>query len=412
MQGSVVQSTIKLGAPAPPQASPRPHLAFLDGVRGLAALYVVLYHAVYYTGHLAPIPEGLSWPMLALASVLNYGVFAVPVFIVLSGFCLMLPLAQRHTTAIPGGVGPYLRRRAWRILPAYYVALLFALVMIAVAPLLQVAHNTAWDSKVPVTPASLVAHLLLVHNFSADWLYKIDGPMWSVAIEWQIYFLFPLLVLPVLRRTNLLAMLAGVFGLGWLPHLLLPAGSNFDHSHPWFLGLFALGVAGAWVAFTEQPAVIALRNRRSWDWLAGALTLLLIAGLALKKEWMEYHDYLSEPLVGVIVAYLLMRYTITARNGQLKSWMQRLLESRLLVGLGAFSYSLYLIHNPIQALINLSALDIPMSGDARLALMLFGSTTISMLSAYGFYLLVERRCMRLKDRPALGGQSAPLVAHE
>src|SRR5581483_3417537 len=161
-------------------------------------------------------------PMRWLATALNYGTYAVPVFIVLSGFCLMLPLAQRQTLDLPGGAGLYLRRRAWRILPPYYGALAFSIAVIALVPIMQLPHNTAWDSKVPVTLGGVIAHLLLFHNLSEGWLYQINGPMWSIAVEWQIYFLFPALLLPLWRRAGQAAMLGAALLLGVLPHFLLP----------------------------------------------------------------------------------------------------------------------------------------------------------------------------------------------
>ena len=94
---------------------PQLRLDFLDGIRALAALYVALFHAAGYAGYNTTLHAGLSAPMRFIASILDYGTDGVPIFIVLSGFCLMLPLAQSKTTYIPGGVSSYIRRRAWRI---------------------------------------------------------------------------------------------------------------------------------------------------------------------------------------------------------------------------------------------------------------------------------------------------------
>ena len=93
--------------------TPRPDS--LASVPGLAALYIALFHAMGYTGYITTVQTQTSAPMRLIASILEYGTYAVPIFIVLSGFCLMLPLAQRETTAIPGGALSYIRRRAWRL---------------------------------------------------------------------------------------------------------------------------------------------------------------------------------------------------------------------------------------------------------------------------------------------------------
>ena len=102
----------------PVRDAPRLRLDVLDGIRGLSALYVALFHAMGYTGTMTTLQTQASAATQFIAAILDYGAYAVPIFIVLSGFCLMLPLAQRQTTVLPGGTMAYLRRRAWRILPS------------------------------------------------------------------------------------------------------------------------------------------------------------------------------------------------------------------------------------------------------------------------------------------------------
>jgi peptidoglycan/LPS O-acetylase OafA/YrhL len=378
-------------------ATSRLHLPVLDGVRGLAALYVALFHALGYTGYIDTLrTQTLSIPMALLAAVLDYGTYAVPVFIVLSGFCLMLPLAQRETLHIPGGVGSFLSRRAWRILPAYYAALLLNLALIALVPVLQTQQNTSWDNKVPVTIGAIVSHLLLVHNFNPEWLFKINGPMWSIAVEWQIYFLFPILLLPLWRRTNMVVTVIVALLIGVAPHFLLPDSLSIDHSNPWFLGLFAMGMAGATIALSTHPQATWLRTSIPWKWLTWALGLTLLAGLALMKNWMEWHPYISEPLVGVVVTGFLIQYATTTQAGRRPLWSQRFLETRPMLSLGAFSYSVYLIHDPILALFNFATLNTPMSADLRLGFMVGVAVPCAIFCSYLFYLLVERRFIRMR----------------
>ncbi len=376
----------------------RLRLDALDGIRGLAALYVALYHALGYAGYTTTQYTDLSAPMQLIAAILDLGVYAVPVFIVVSGFCLMLPLAQRDTTYLPGGVSSYVLRRAWRILPSYYVMLLLSLGLIALLPILQTPQQTNWDTKIPVTIGAIISHLLLIHNIHPGWIYKINGPMWSVAVEWQIYFLFPALLLPLLRRSNLVITVVLATAVGTLPHLLLPARVNLDDMHPWFVGLFAMGMAGAVVAFSNDPKIAAYRMKIRWGWLTAALAIGLSATLFLKKDWTGWHPYITEPWVGIVVMCWLIQYIKVSRQGERRSLSQRLLESRTLVTLGIFSYSIYLVHNPIQGLVNLETLHINMSADARLAMMLVVVTPFAVLCSYGFYLLFERKFMRMKTR--------------
>src|SRR5438046_15232 len=86
-----------------PLPTGKPHLDFLDSIRALAALYVAAGH-VY---RLLPLSSRTG----KLASCLSLGHFAVSVFIVLSGYCLMLPVVRGDGT-LRGGVGTFLKRRA------------------------------------------------------------------------------------------------------------------------------------------------------------------------------------------------------------------------------------------------------------------------------------------------------------
>ncbi len=138
--------------PAPElPAPPRLRLDYLDGLRGLAALYVVMHHAYYGLTAEASLPP--------LAAHLTYWLYlgrsAVDVFIVLSGYCLMLPIIR--SGRLSGGSGGFLRRRARRILPPYYAALGVSLLVIAVLPPLHdLSHPDAlWNEALPAfTPAS------------------------------------------------------------------------------------------------------------------------------------------------------------------------------------------------------------------------------------------------------------------
>src|SRR6478752_4047701 len=118
------------GTPVPAIAdAPPQRLAGLDGVRGLAALFVVVNHVFLRAFPGYPVDRAPFW-----AGWFIYGRFAVVVFIVLSGFSLALSPARRGWRL--DGISRFARRRAWRILPAYWAALAFSLVVawLVVAP--------------------------------------------------------------------------------------------------------------------------------------------------------------------------------------------------------------------------------------------------------------------------------------
>ncbi len=138
-------------APPAPAAAPaaRQRLAGLDGLRGLAAVYVVINHVFLRTFPGYPADHAPFW-----AGWLIYGRFAVVVFIVLSGFSLALS-PGRHGWRLDTLSG-FAQRRAWRILPAYWAALAFSL---AVAWLIvPQPGNGVPDAK------SVIVNGLLVQN--------------------------------------------------------------------------------------------------------------------------------------------------------------------------------------------------------------------------------------------------------
>jgi peptidoglycan/LPS O-acetylase OafA/YrhL len=137
------------------------------------------------------------------------------------------------------------------------------------------------------------------------------------------------------------------FVIGMAPHFLLH--KRLDPVAPWYLGLFALGMAGALVSFSPQPAWRRLQADLPWAWFAGTLTVILVIGFLLKPAWLPaYPYYITEPLVGIAAVCGLIHYTrlIVTETGA-GSPLLRLLESRWLVRMGLFSYSIYLMHSPL-----------------------------------------------------------------
>ena len=94
----------------------------------------------------------------------------------------------------------------------------------------------------------------------------LNIPLWSVALEWQIYFLFPLLFLPIRRRYGWIAAIGTAFFLGVMPHYLL--NGYMDVSHPWLMGSFTLGMLAAEIIFSQVPFLIKLRNSLPWRQLS------------------------------------------------------------------------------------------------------------------------------------------------
>ncbi len=389
----------------PSEKTDRVRLDYLDGLRGLAALYVVCHHAYM---EIDVNGDGSALPRLAarLLHWLVYGQGAVDVFIVLSGYCLMLPVVRRADGSL-GRVRSFLLRRARRILPPYYAALVLSLLLLGLFPGLRHAASTRWPNGSLATPHAVIAHLLLIHNLGQHWFFAIDYPMWSVATEWQIYFALPLLVW-IWRRFGISTVLLLAYGFAFAVYYFVP---YFNMACPWFLGLFTLGMTAALVNFSPRPAIVRLRERCPW----GALSATLLVSYALfgrhwGNHWWDY-KFFMDTLLGLSTACLLV-YCTRILSGPSPSVpvVLRLLQSRGAVGLGVFSYSLYLVHAPILGIVHDALGPLHLTNLALLAGVLVLGVGGALLLSYLFHRVFERPFMPGYPRTERQAEQAAIVS--
>jgi len=373
-----------------PGANPRVRLAYLDGLRALAATYVVAFHAVigFYS-------QELSGPWRVLRRPFAFGHEAVAVFIVLSGYCLMLPRFQGRTPQLEVKFGQFIRRRATRILPPYYAALAGSLLLMATVPVLRARSGTIWDDSMHgLDVGAIASHLLLIHNWTPEWAFQINGPLWSVATEWQIYFCFPLLLLPIWKRFGMLACIGSAVTVGYAPLSFAREAANL--AIPWYLVLFTFGMGAASLGFSSERRAQALA-KAPWSWISAiAWSVCLLFGTAAGRIWFSHKPF-TDVLFGFAMAALLVSLTSRSVSGK-PSRLLKLLESAPVVSVGHFSYSLYLTHLPVLALCfpAVRSLGWPAPLSAA-ALLVFGGTT-SFVVGWIFHVLVERRFMRMPAR--------------
>lgn len=359
----------------------RRHLAYLDGIRGLSALYVVLFH--YAIGR-----NGLPHPFDRLMHWMDYGRFAVDIFIVLSGYCLMLPVARAEDRRLRGGAGGYLRRRAKRILPPYFAAIALSIAVVWMGRHFRHGHaSPIVPDPLALSPSNIVAHLLLIHNLSTRYVMSLNPVMWTVALEWQLYFVFPFLLLPLWRRLGITATVIVACLLG-LVCLLLPSGYNLAWTCPWFTGLFAMGMAAA--VLTESLAVGYRAIFLKTPWL---LPAAFCCGALLPHSWLGSQRYwLDDILVGLAAACLILHCgrRLQERSEAPPAPLLRLFQSRAAVALGMFSYSLYLVHVPLGWGFLPLIRNLHLSDPALFLFNIGIKIPVICALAYGFYLVFER----------------------
>lgn len=370
---------------SPVGASDRHHLAYLDGLRALGALFVVIHHMYITEWHIfaGQFPRGAmaSWTQWIL-----YGHFAVSVFIVLSGFCLMLPVARGDGT-LRGGAHTFFRRRVRRIVPPYYAAIVLSLLLLALRHWLEQA------SAPLITLPNLLTHLTLTHDLSPSTIGGINGAFWSIAVESQIYLVFPLLVFGWRRMGVLPTVLLAVV-VAYTGHFLLRE-TDLRGLTPHYLALFVFGMLGATLAFSPESRWQALRERLPWGRMAllfGGITLGLCAAWGWQVA-LGVRAYQSDFLLGLCALCVLVAASRPGRNR-----LRDLFSWRPLAFIGGFAYSLYLIHLPLLEMFWQFGLHpLHLSGPVAYAVFVLIGTPLLVGAAHLFFLGCERPWLSRKS---------------
>lgn len=393
----------------------RLRIEFLDGMRGLAAVYVMFAHLAL----LATANKGaqvLSSPILAwITRFLSFPHYAVAVFIVLSGFCLMLPVVRSKDQKLPGGLLGFAKRRARRILPPYYAALVLVLALFLgyhfYAQRAGGLGDLSAEGVAELSAGNIVAHFLLIHDFSSLYSHTLDGPMWSVAWEWHIYFIFALVLLPVWRRLGVVWTTVFGVALGFLPLVLLPKQYNLNWTCPWYIGLFAFGMTAAVVLCSREDQFRFVKNRIFLNTALIVIAATLCTLGIFRPQWIDTDFWwLGDQLVGAFAALFILSSVDQLKPGGLQKLAVKGLEARGTMALGAFSYSLYLIHFPILSKIAHILAQHHRSPDAQFAFLLVIGIPVCVIAAYVFHLAFERPFMPGRPKTERQAEIAALVS--
>ena len=306
-------------------SAPR-RLTGVDGLRGLAAVGIVLLHTWMYTGARDP---GHSVLLDAVIGELRLG---LTYFFVLSGFLLARPWLRAALDGTAGpALGSYARHRAARLLPAYWFALVGAFLVL---------DGTGHPREVGASALPVFA--LFAQNQIDATAGQLNPPTWSLSVEVGFYALLPLAAFALVRlarshgRAGLLAgcaLLAGA-GLVWtLVGALRQWPETTMTSLPTYLPVFATGMAAA-----------ALLHGRAVS--PGVARALLVAGAAvvLLNGW--WHSA-GTGLVGHVLLDLPAAIGFAAIIVAVSTRPVRVLESRPIRALGTVSYGTYLWHMPV-----------------------------------------------------------------
>ncbi|MFL5306241.1 MAG: acyltransferase family protein [Polyangia bacterium] len=366
-----------------------PHLRYLDGVRGLAAVYVLLHHAALNM----PARLGASLAVRLVNKATGLGHYAVDVFIVLSGYCLMLPVVNGRKTL---SIDRFVKSRFVRIVPPYWAAMVLSLVLIQLV--IGRRTGTHWDVSLPVTGRDVLLHTFLIHDWMRSSAAKINHTYWSVAVEWQIYFLFPL-ILALWRRIGalrtVLATTVVSYGV-WAALWFLDVGNPSPWgSSVYYVALFTFGMLSAQIA----EWLVAAKGGAAGVALARPLRLAVLVVGAAVLGFSAGVVHVPLQLRSVVVGAWAALFLVSCRVSFGSSAAVKLLSGGAAVWFGKRAYSLYLVHAPILQLVYQYVLaPRSLSPTALTVTTMIVSVPICIAVANAFFWAVEKPFHRLSRR--------------
>jgi peptidoglycan/LPS O-acetylase OafA/YrhL len=314
----------------------------IDALRGVAALGVVLYHAIDQSKN--ALPNNLfDYPVRLVQFGSSFGYIGVFLFFVISGFCIHLQWARAKADGIEPNIrfGSFWKRRIRRLYPPYVLALLLYLLLAAYTVGLDLTHFFFYD---------IGMHLLMLHNLDPHTCYTINGVFWTLAIEEQLYLAYFLLLFLRVRFgwgvTIAVCLLARLGWMGFSHVVWLKTGYGLpvpeSAAAHWFT--WALGAIGVEVMF-------GLIRLRGWSRDLRLATVLIVSASALSsclplipKDTLLHNTswFLIHPLWGlgffIVVNRIVLAEDAWLREAKLPSMIS------LFSTLGIFSYSIYLTH--------------------------------------------------------------------
>lgn len=377
---------------APPTLpAPRGRLRSLDGLRGVAALIVLVHHSLLtipafaapYFDEAANRAAG-TWEWWVTRTPLHLfweGTGAVYVFFILSGMVLTLPVLKSGAFAWK----VYYSQRLVRLYVPIWAAVAFAVATILLVPrTTEMASAWIQDRPTDVSKLAIVRDLTLVTDNGG-----LASPLWS--LQWEILFslLLPLFVF-IAVKTRRVAV----------PMIAL------------CLAVIAVGGAEEWVRFMPMFLIGALlatmlpRLARLADYLDARRGSNLIwavaaaAGLALLvANWLLLPVDVATPVRVAVFGLTAFGAVLVVLVAAYWGWARRLLETRLVQWLGAISFSLYLTHEPI---VIASA---HFFGPGQEVLAILVAAPVALIVAQVFFLVVERPSHKLAK--SVGRRFAP-----
>ena len=379
-------------------------LVGIDILRGLAVLAVVMNHTPHYA--MGGFREN---PWFFPALLMDYGYLGVPLFVLISGFCIHRRAAIKAMTSGDWSFKwvEFWLKRFWRLYPPYLAAIALS---ITCALFL---HDKSPGLSNSIGP-DVATHLLMVHNLTADYSGGLgNAAFWSLGMEEQLYAMYFLLLLMMRRKSHTFAIFVAAFTtVAWrfigsaacraepasiIPETFGGLGSwglwPFSFWLHWALGAIAVGAyfgncrlphwCSSLSASIAAAGVGLLTNRLTFDFLMKTS----LANTIDLTRWAEYSPRVSNigELVFAIAFFCLLNWCVLIPRTHF------LLRNGVSVGLswiGKISYSVYLTHLPIIYVLENYLPFGNTPTDWILRMLIYVGT--SLVAGAAFYQMVER----------------------
>jgi peptidoglycan/LPS O-acetylase OafA/YrhL len=358
---------------------PSQRIDSVDGLRAVAFLAVFAFHTWEFAGR-PDIP--------VLSTVVSQNI-RPDFFVVLTGFVLFLPFARRPERMDEFETRKYVWRRLRRIVIPYYVALAYAVLLpqLLVVIMRVLGRDASWQPMPSL--GDWLTHLTFSHLFFAEHWSSMNGSLWTMSLEMQLYLLFPLLLIAANRwGARALIVAIGVSVAYRIVVAILVPGPAFPDQFLWGasgvgrLMEFAAGMLAAIVAFkvidrVRRPHIVLVIGLMVVSYIVA--TAPVFRGTVLP---------LRELGLSVLFGSLIVLVLSVPLAGRVFAW-------KPLSYLGYRSYSLFLIHQPTAWYVSeflQKFLDVP---EGPMLLLLLWTVGFGVVFAVGqlLFVTVERPCI-------------------
>jgi len=355
----------------------------IDGLRAIAAFWVLIYHFHAAAGG----------PEFKASFMISTGWVGVDIFFVISGFVLSLPFLQAYSRNEKYSVSTFYKRRAARILPAYYFSLLVIITFSYTDFLLN-----------PDVFMHLIGHLTFTEGFLLPYeRLNINGVYWTLWLEMQFYLILPLLMLLFKTRRWVISFVAVIALVTLYKYLGLIFTKDLSDSHQLTRFFTNLQLPGVLQEFTFGIAVaivyLKAKSTNFWTMNRNLISLLIPLGFLLIIVCMKFansyggdnHWYGTGPLgwlpllslntlIACGAALVLLGITSQA------DWVKSLFGNKVMNFLGGISYGIYIWHFPIGNM----ALKMNMNPEQKFMVLCLAGTLLTIAWAYVSYRFIEK----------------------